>query len=357
VRRFYAEAARIHAAAGEPYLEAPFEGPLPLLRRVARRGVGALASGLRLGTLDGLAARHFRTPHLRQFVGRFATYAGASPFAASAAYAVIPHLERTGGVHHVRGGMAALAGALGTAIERLGVTVRCGRHARWLPRGRHFLVGPAGDEGVFDAVVVNEDPLAGRAAGPLALSGYVLLLGARVRLPLPHHTVLFAADYRAEFEALFGGRLPADPTVYVCHPAATDPTMAPEERSGLYVMVNAPTVVPGTRTWEAEAATLRARVLARLEAEWPGLGAGLAVLGERTPLDFARQGAPGGSLYGFLPHGRLAAFARPRMRGRPPGVFFAGGGTHPGGGVPLVLLSGRFAAGMALDYLERRAAA
>ena len=73
------------------------------------------------------------------------------------------------------------------------------------------------------------------------------------------------------------------------------------------------------------------------------------------PVDLAAQGAPGGSIYGFLPHGKFGPFRRPRIRGESPGLFYAGGGTHPGGGVPLVMLSGRFAAEMASEHLRGRA--
>jgi phytoene dehydrogenase-like protein len=83
----------------------------------------------------------------------------------------------------------------------------------------------------------------------------------------------------------------------------------------------------------------------------PGVAREAVVLGERTPADFAREGAPRGSLYGFLPRGRFGPFRRPRMRGAAPGLFYAGGGTHPGGGVPMVLRSGRFAADMALAHV------
>ena len=81
-------------------------------------------------------------------------------------------------------------------------------------------------------------------------------------------------------------------------------------------------------------------------------GARLEVLAERTPADLARQGAPGGSIYGFLPHGRFGPFRRPKLRGDSPGLFFTGGGTHPGGGVPLVMLSGRFSARLVREHLE-----
>lgn len=354
VRTFYDEAAALYRAAGEPYLEAPFEGMAGFMRRVARRGPGAVLSGLRMGTLAGLAARHFRSPALRQVVGRYATYVGASPWQVSAAFALIPHLERVEGVHHVRGGMAVLVEALAAAARRLGVRIELGARARWASRGRGFVVGPPGAEDAVDAVIVNADPLGDRHADPLALSGYVLLLAVPRRLALPHHGVFFSADYGREFAQLFAGEPPDDPTVYVCHPAVTDPTMASPGASGLYVMVNAPTLRGPQAVWP-HTDRVRAQCLARLDAVAPGLSRDAVVLGERTPVDFAREGAPRGSLYGFLPRGRFGPFRRPRMRGQAPGLFYAGGGTHPGGGVPMVLRSGRFAAAMALDHLGVRA--
>ena len=342
VETFYAAAAAIHRAAGEPYLEAPFQGVASFLGRVLRRGPSAVLQGMQMSTLHALAARHFRTPRLQQFVGRFATYTGASPYRASAAFALIPHLERVEGVHHVEGGMGALVDALERAVRRLGVEVRLGTRGQWLPAAGGWRVGPAGDEAPVDAVVVNADPLgaSGVRDGPLAMSGYVLLLEAGVRSRLGHHTVFFSKDDAREFEEIFSGRVPSDPTVYVCHPAASDPGMAAPGTSGLFVMANVPAM---GEAFLPRAAALRARCLAAVEALDPSLHGRLRVLGERTPADFQRQGAPGGSLYGFLPHGRFGPFRRPRSHAAP-GLVYAGGGTHPGGGVPMVMLSGRFAA-------------
>lgn len=357
LRRFYAEADTLWHAAGEPYLEAPFEGLGGFMARVGRRGLAAFLRGVRMVTLAELAARHFRSPHLRQFVGRFATYAGASPYAASEVFAIIAHLERVAGVHHVAGGLGSLSTALGQAAARLGVEVRVGHRVSWAPRGPRFVVGDGDDAATFDAVVVNADPLAftGRDGGPLSLSGYVLLARVPERLALAHHLVLFSRDYEAEFRQLFAGTPADDPTLYVCHPAASDPSMAPEGVTGLYLMTNAPPLVPGAQPG-VDADRLRRRCLARLERDLPGLAARLDVVAERTPADLAALGAPRGSIYGFLPHGRLAAIRRPRMRGETPGVFFVGGGTHPGGGVPLVMLSGRYAAAMVLEHVGRVAA-
>lgn len=362
VHSFYAEAAAIWRAAGEPYLEAPFEGMAGFMTRVARRGIGAMLSGMKLDTLHTLATKHFQTHHLQQYVGRFATYAGGSPYASSAAFALIPHIEHAYGVHHVRGGIGALVEALGHAVRRLGVTVHLDTRARYERAGPGYRVGPGQEP--FDSVVVNADPLASlrRESEPLSLSGFVLLLEVEGRPALPHHTVLFGGDYRREFEELFAGQLATDPTVYFCNPSATDPGMAPLGRTGLFVMVNAPAMPVGEakaeqaeRDWESMAQLVRTQMFEKLFRHYPELRGRTRVVGQRTPVDLAARGAPGGSIYGFLPHGRFGPFRRPRIRGGTPGLFFAGGGTHPGGGVPLVMLSGRFAAEMASAHLRRGA--
>ncbi|MCP3135866.1 phytoene desaturase family protein [Pyxidicoccus xibeiensis] len=364
VRGFYEEAAAIWRAAGEPYLEAPFEGMAGFMTRVARRGVGAVMAGMKMSTLHDLSLRHFKTDHMHQYVGRFATYAGASPYEASAAFALIPHIEHAFGVHHARGGVGALVESLGQAVRRQGVTVHLNTRARFERTGGGYRVGPQGEAEPYDSVVVNADPLESlrRVDEPLALSGFVLLLEVDGRPVLPHHQVLFGGDYRREFDELFSGQLASDPTVYFCNPSATDSTMAPPGRTGVFVMVNAPALPVGearaeqaARGWELGAERAKAQMFEKLYQHFPELRGRTRVIGQRTPVDLAAQGAPGGSIYGFLPHGKFGPFRRPRIRGCTPGLFFAGGGTHPGGGVPLVMLSGRFAAEMASQHLRRSA--
>ena len=361
LRAFSREAEAIYRAAGEPYLEAAYENITSFMARALKRGPATMLTGLKLSTLDALARKHFASEPLRQFAGRFATYTGGSPYEASAAFAMIPHIERAFGVSHVEGGMGALVKALGVAVQRAGVTVHLGAKAGFSRRGARYLAGPDGGEGEFDAVVVNADPLAhtGRANEPLSMSGYVFFVDVPKRVSLPHHLIVFSSDYRKEFDELFAGQVPAEPTLYVCHPAATDATMAPEGRSGLFVMVNVPAFTDrgaAERDWPEHAERLWAFSVDRLRAHFSELrDVDLRVVGERTPLDLANRGAPGGSIYGFLPHGKFGPFRRPMLKGKEPGLFFAGGGTHPGGGVPLVMLSGRFAAGLARRHLEGRA--
>ncbi len=365
--RFVRDAENVYAAAGAPFLEAPYENMAGFLSRVLALGPSRILTGLKLSTLDALAKRHFRSEALQQFVGRFATYAGASPWQANAAFAMIAHIERAFGVHHVEGGMGALVRALATAATRQGVAVQLGARVTWQQQsdGRFSVMreGAASTAEVFDSLVVNADPLAslGRGDEPLAMSGYVMLLEASERVSLPHHTILFSDAYQNEFAEIFAGQIPSRPTVYVCHPAATDATVAPKNRSGLFVMINAPAFTAAdsleavqTR-WQTALPALRESLVARLKKEFSELQrVSFTQVGERTPVDLARVGAPGGSIYGFLPHGRFGPFRRPLMRTKTPGLYFAGGGTHPGGGVPLVMLSGQFAAGMAQTFVEQR---
>jgi 1-hydroxycarotenoid 3,4-desaturase len=357
---FYGEAAQVYAAAGEPYLTAPFEGVASYMARVAKNGWAGLWRGATFSTLHGLAQKHFRNPKLHQFVGRFATYAGASPFEASAAYAMIAHLERAYGVFHVEGGMRALAVALEACLRRTGVEIRLNTAAHVHRNRSETMVTAIDQSEVFDSVVINADPLASATpkASGLAMSGYVLLLKVSQRLKLPHHTVIFSEHYAQEFKEIFAGRTPQHPTVYFCHPAATDGSVATANASGVFCMVNSPVLADkspeAAQRWREGATHLQAFCVSKLRQLCPSLlPSEIHVMGERTPVDFAGQGAPLGSIYGHLPHGTFGPFARPKMRSNMPGVYFSGGGTHPGGGVPLVMLSGHFAADLAQRHLVR----
>ena len=307
--RFTREAERIYRAAGEPYLEAPYDGLGPFVLRALKRGVGTMMTGLKLSTLDGLARKHFSTPQFHQFVGRFATYTGGSPYESSAAFAMIPHIERAFGTHHVEGGMGALVKALERAVRNLGVQI----HLRTPVAPTSLTEGKADAPFVvagepFDVVISNQDPLSvlQREREPRAMSGFVFFVEADRPLNVPHHVILFSSDYPREFRELFSGTVPSEPTVYVCHPGATDATMAPAGKSGLFVMVNVPAFDDEARAredWPAHAERLERFCLDRIKAHFGDLGT-LRVLGRRTPVDLAARctaPAPGTSSLAVAP--------------------------------------------------------
>jgi phytoene desaturase len=185
-------------------------------------------------------------------------------------------------------------------------------------------------------------------------SGFVLLLGVdRDYAELRHHNIFFSGDYPAEFRAIFDLQVPApDPTLYVAATVRNDPEHAPAGGMNLFVLVNAPAT--GDRfSWEREAQGYRDLVVRSLERRGlRDLGAHIRFEQIITPEDFAeRYGGWRGALYGPSSNHPLAAFLRPPIVSPDVrGLFFAGGATHPGGGIPLVLLSGKaVAAAIARD--------
>jgi len=173
----------------------------------------------------------------------------------------------------------------------------------------------------------------------------VLLLALRGRSEgAGHHTVLFPADYDAEFDAVFGrdARPVPEPAVYVCSP--DDPSMRPDGHEAWFVLVNAPRhgTGPGTVDWTAPglADAYADRVLAVLAERGFDVRERLLWRHVSTPADLERTTrSPGGSIYGTSSNGARAAFLRPANRSPVPGLFLVGGSAHPGGGLPLVGLS------------------
>jgi phytoene desaturase len=189
-----------------------------------------------------------------------------------------------------------------------------------------------------------------------SLAGFVMMLGVEADYPaLAHHNIFFSADYREEFRQLFDLGLPAtDPTVYVAASCKSDPRHAPPGHSNLFVLVNAPPLNDRV-DWEERRESYADLVLRRLEdAGLAGLRQAVRVRSIVTPRDFAeRYNAYRGSIYGTSSNGMAAAFLRPSNRLKEfDNVYFVGGSSHPGGGIPLVLLSGATVAGM----VEARAA-
>jgi len=364
VARFLDEAQGIYELSGEAYLNHP---PAEFWKAFSWRNLPALRHLPKVATLQTLAAavnRHFADPHLRQLFHRFATYNGSSPYQTPATFNIIPYVEARFGSWYVRGGMAALGQALVRLAEEVGVTLRYGTAAQ---RWNHGVLESAdGRTARPDVVICNQDVLAA-AQGWLAdhfprrereallrpqlsSSGFVLFLGVTQRSPqLSHHNIFFSDDYPAEFDALFdrpGPHFLDDPTLYIAATSRTDPDHAPEGCDNYFVLANSPALPPGT-LGAAEIERHADRIVARLESSGlTGLGSRIAVRRTFTCHDFAqRDGSHQGSLYGWASHTlRTSLFRPPLWRRRPANLYFVGGTTHPGGGIPLVLLSAKMVA-------------
>lgn len=323
-------------------------------------------------TLHQAISRHIHDPRLRQLLGRFATYVGASPYAAPAALGVIAHVELSGGVWYPRGGIYQIATAMKTLAEELGVTIRTNAPVAQISINNGTATGVTLDSGEqlhADAVLANVDvttvytellppdvvsapALASRQRQATSCSGFVLLLGVKRTYPaLAHHNIFFTRDYRQEFADIFQhGRLPADPTVYVAISSKTDLDHAPPGCENWFVLVNAPPL-NDELDWSVEAQPYRDKVLATLARH--GFDVRDVIIAERilTPEYIATHtGAWRGALYGISSNSPFNAFRRPHNRSpHVRGLYFAGGTTHPGGGVPMVTLSGMLAADMIVN--------
>jgi phytoene dehydrogenase-like protein len=325
------------AASRRMYLDAAptfLFGPPPTLPRLARY---ALTRGRRAAPLSSLA-RYVRSgPRLTPFWLRFATYLGADPYRAPAVLHNIAWVELGYGVWHLPGGLLALAERLHAQAEALGVRFEYGTRVTHLSTHGGRVLGAHTDRGAFAAdawISAADRALTAGWLGldekltPRGVSGFALQLRLREDRGQAHH-IFWPADYAREWRDIRRGRLPQDPTLYL-HLNGRE----------AFLLVNAPPkpdVAPDAREYGAW-------LLARLQAVFPLEVEDWHAL---SPADYART-ARGGALYGRAPHG-LSGSLRPGWTlPQARNLVQVGGTVHPGGGVPLSVLSGWNGAGTLL---------
>jgi 1-hydroxycarotenoid 3,4-desaturase len=378
---FCAQAQRVYRTLEGPYIRSERPSLLSMGLDLGPRGLGVLAGLGPFASLWKSLGRHFHDPRLQQLFGRYATYCGASPWAAPATLMLVAQVELDG-VWAVDGGMHAVAQALAQLAQRKGVQIQYGQPVQeiMVRQGRVCGVRLAcGSAIAADSVVFNGDThalasgLLGGAAKPAvpptpraerSLSAVTWALHARSSgFPLVRHNVFFDTDYRSEFDDIFRQRrLPRQGTVYICAQDRDDAGRAaggegaPER---LLCLVNAPAdgdqpAGAAARSFDPqETDPCEQRSLALLRQ------CGLSLQWQphqqlrTTPQDFhQRFPATGGALYGRATHGWMSSFSRPSAASAIPGLFLAGGSVHPGPGVPMAAMSGRLAAATLLAHLD-----
>lgn len=364
------QSARLWKWAGELFLTRSLHEPSTYASRAGLRAIFHAGRLSPFGTLHGANARAFADPRAAQLFDRYATYNGSSPYRTPATMRVIPHVEYGFGGYALRGGIATLPRALERVAREWGVEFRFGTRVERIAEegGRCRGVEAGGKFHGADLVVSNADVLSTYRRllrdpqAPEAMryenmepstSGLVFLWGIRRTFErIRVHNIFFSGDYAGEFEALFGRLdLPEDPTVYVNATSKVDAGDAPPGGENWFVLVNAPRAAG--QDWAALASRARKAVLERISR---ALGTPVEpwIEEERViaPPDIEREtGSTHGSLYGIASHGPVSAFLRhPNRSRRIRGLYFAGGSAHPGGGMPLALLSGTIAADLAEKY-------
>lgn len=336
-------------------IDSPFDLLTPnLARLVALGGFGKLAPKVR---------QFLRDPRTQRVLSFQSLYAGLSPYDALAIYAVIAYMDSVAGVFFPRGGMHAVPRALAGAAEKHGVTFRYGTNVQRVEirAGRAVAVHTDEAERITgDAFVLNPDlPLAYRELLPptatphrvarlrYSPSCFLLLAGSTASYRgIAHHNIHFGRSWRRVFTELVDEhRLMSDPSILVTSPTRTDPTLAPPGRQIFSVLVPTPNL-DADIDWDVVGPRYRDEIVDRLaEMGYVGFGAGVEAEHTVTPADWRRRGmergAPFAAAHTFLQTGPFRpANLAPKVKG----VVFAGSGTHPGVGVPMVLVCGRLAA-------------
>ena len=317
-------------------------------------------------SLHGTAERYFEDEDLRLAFSFQAAYLGMSPWDCPGGFAMVPYVEHAWGIDHIRGGVHRICEAMARVAVELGAVVRTGANVAHVLEGNDACRGvvlDSGEEVHADAVVVDADAIeavrrffdhdVSRRFDAKHLerthescSIFMLYLGLDRELPWRHHTFYFADDYRTEMTRLFDtGELADDFSIYACNASASDPTLAPEGHSALYLL----SLVPNLRfdiDWAEESVRMRERVLGRLQAR-TGIDLRPHIQAESmiTPLDWAEEFQISHAAV-FGPAHRidqLLAFRLPNRLPHPRGVYLAGGGTSPGSGLPTIFESARIA--------------
>ena len=299
-------------------------------------------------------------PKLVQIFDRYATYNGSNPYKAPGILNIIPHLESGIGTYFPRKGMHSITKSLVQLAEELGVTFHYNSRVDEIIEHEKKISGIAVNGQLIpgDVVICNSDVkpayryLLKHTKAPKrtleqepSSSAMIFYWGIRKEFPqLDLHNIFFTEDYEEEFRMMFEERTVSDdPTVYVHISSKVVRSDAPDGCENWFVMVNVPS--NSGQNWDALRLKIRQNVIQKLNRI---LKIDLESLIETE--DFLdpvriekRTSSYAGALYGSSSNDRMAAFFRHPNFSKTKGLYFVGGSVHPGGGIPLCLLSAKIA--------------
>jgi phytoene desaturase len=356
-RRFVEYSRRLWELERADFIERNFDSPRDLFSLNLLRLIGMGAFGRLQSRID----RFFGDARTRRVFSFQAMYAGLAPQKALAIYAVIAYLDTVAGVYYPKGGMYALPRAMASAAQRHGVQIRYGATVSSVEvrNGRAIAVHTLdGQRITADAVVLNPDVPA--ALDLLPGSGFgrqlryspscvVLHVGSSATYSqTAHHNIHFGKAWRRTFdEVISRGELMSDPSLLVTNPTHTDPSVAPTGMQTYYVLAPTPNLELAGFDWNGD---LRERYADKIvdvleKRGYIGFRDATVVRRVVTPADWAADGLAAGTPFAAA-HTlfQTGPFRSPNLHPGLSNVVFAGSGTTPGVGVPMVMISGQLAA-------------
>ena len=356
-RRYVEFVTKLYKYEMNDFIDRNIDSPLNLL-------TPNLARLIALGGFRRLSPKvnqFMKDPRLQKVYSFQAMYAGVSPQQALAIYAVIAYMDSVNGVFFPKGGMHAVPRALAAAAEKHGVVFKYNTTVTnvEVSNGRaKAVITEAGERYECDAVILNPDlPVAYRellGKTPVTIkrlkyspSCVTLLVGSSKKYDFAaHHNIHFGHSWDGVFDELIKKKqLMSDPSILVTVPTHDDPDLAPTGKHSYYILFPTPNL-DSDIDWKKQAGPYRDQMIKTIEERgYSGFGDSIETEVMTTPLDWKNQGmemgAPFASAHTFFQTGPF----RPRnMAQGIENVVFAGSGTQPGVGVPMVLISGRLAA-------------
>jgi len=316
-------------------------------------------------SIYALVAKHIKNPKLRMVFSFHPLLIGGNPFSVTSVYSLINTLERRFGVHWAMGGTGALIKGLVNLLEERGAQVRCNAPVTriLIENGRAVGVELQNSETLRSDIVVSNADTAWTyknlvdkkyrqhwtdrkiANGKYSMSLFVWYFGTKRQYhDVPHHMIMLGPRYRELLTDIFKRhKLADDFSLYLHRPSASDPSVAPSGCDAFYVLAPVPHLGSGT-DWSKQAEPFRQSIQNLLEKTvMPGLGAEVISQKLMTPQDFHDNlWSYKGAAFGLEPLLLQSAWFRPHNRSEDvPGLYMVGAGTHPGAGVPGVLMSAK----------------
>lgn len=359
-----------------PCLQKPYDSLLDYLAPMFLKALPRMSLGR---SVFGNLGRYFKDDDLKLCFAFQSKYLGMSPWTCPAFFTMLSYIEHAFGVQHVKGGLNRISQAMKDVVEEEGGEVLLSTKVDeiLIKDGKAAGIGlEGGEQRHFDYVVINAD--FGHAMSDLfpdgalrkydgsklekmglSCSTFMLYLGVNRKYDnLPHHNVIFADDYRRNVEEISEElTLSEDPSLYVQNASVTDPTLAPEGKSTIYILVPCPNMRADIN-WKSEQDAYAERIMDIVEGRggFSGLRDGIEEKKVITPADWKDsynvfEGATfnlahtmGQVLY-FRPHNRFEEIEN---------CYLVGGGTHPGSGLPTIYESGRISSKLICEEAQVR---
>ena len=316
-------------------------------------------------TMFSMVAHYMKDPRLQAAFSLQTLLIGGNPFSVTCVYSLINALERRAGVHWAMGGTGSLVQGLVSLLEERGGRIRYGTQVKriTIEGGRATGVELEDGERLRSDIVVSNADMAWTYRnlvepqhrrhwtdrridrGRYSMSLFVWYFGVKRTYPdVPHHMMLLGPRYKELLDDIFRKhKLADDFSLYLHRPTATDPSMAPPGCDAFYVLSPVPHLDSGT-DWPAFAETYRARIAEVLDRTvLPGFERDIVTSRLTTPQDFQdRLLSYKGAAFGLEPLLLQSAWFRPHNRSEDvQHLYLVGAGTHPGAGVPGVLMSAK----------------